>query len=64
MGSRLTDEDGLPSDKPSEDLGSILIVEVTHDEEPEKVFELFIDETAVGRGWDVYRSDRFTSLYG
>jgi len=64
LGGRLTDEDGLPSDKPSEDLGSIRIVEVTHDEEPEKVFELFIDETAVGRGWDVYRSDRFTSLYG
>ena len=39
------------------------MVEVTHDDEPRVVFELFIDDREAGRGWDVYRAERLTGLY-
>jgi len=40
--------------------GWVRIVEVTHDPEPEVLFELVIDERAKGKGWDVYRARRIS----
>jgi hypothetical protein len=62
-GGLLSDDDGAVSDDPANGLGWVRIVEVTHDPEPETVFELFIDERDQNKGWDVYRAHRLASLY-
>ncbi len=62
FGGVLTDDNGEPSDNPTVDLGHVRIVEVEY-ETQDKVWELFIDERDQGKGWDVYRVERFSSLY-
>jgi len=41
------------------------IVEVTHSENPEKVFEITVDSQERDKSirWSVYRSERLASLY-
>ena len=64
FGGLLTDESGRQSEDPNADTGWVRMVEVTGDAKQEKVWELFIDERAQNKGWDVYRAERFASLYG
>ena len=66
FGGLLTDNDGHSSQDPANDTGWVRMVEVTYDRhgEAEIVFELFIDERSKDKGWDVYRAERFESLYG
>ncbi|NQV57749.1 MAG: aryl-sulfate sulfotransferase [Rhodospirillales bacterium] len=64
FGGLMSDDNGAPIDDPRVGLGWIRIVEVTHEENPRTVFELFIDERGKGNGWDVYRAHRLPALYG
>ena len=64
FGGLLGDGDGGVSEDPGQGIGSARIVEVTHDDDPEVLFELFLDQRDEGKGWDVYRAVRFPSLYG
>ena len=64
FGGLLGDEDGGVSEDPGRGIGSARIVEVTHDDDPEVLFELFLDQRDERKGWDVYRAVRFASLYG
>jgi len=66
FGGLLADSDGNPSQDPANDTGWVRMVEVTYNRngEAEIVFELFIDERSKDKGWDVYRAERFGSLYG
>ena len=65
-GGRIRDEQGRPSDRIVGDHHWARIVEVTHSDHPEKVFEMTVDsqEHEKSVGWAVYRSDRLRSLYG
>ena len=60
FGGLTSDGDGRPTDDVAKGFGWVRIVEVTHDPEPEVLFELLIDERAKGKGWDVYRARRFS----
>ncbi len=60
FGGLTADEDGRPTDDVITGYGWVRIVEVTHDPEPEVLFELVIDERAKGKGWDVYRARRLS----
>jgi arylsulfate sulfotransferase len=60
FGGLTSDEDGYPTDDVATGYGWIRIVEVTHDPEPETLFELIIDERAKEKGWDVYRARRLS----
>ncbi|MCH7486716.1 MAG: aryl-sulfate sulfotransferase [Proteobacteria bacterium] len=60
FGGLTADEDGRPTDDVATGYGWVRIVEVTHDPDPEVLFELFIDERAKRKGWDVYRVRRFS----
>ena len=64
-GGRIRDEMGRPSERILGDHHWGRIVEVTHSDQPEKVFEITIDsqENDKSTGWAVYRSDRLPSLY-
>ena len=64
FGGLLGDEDGGVSEDPGRGIGSARIVEVTHDDDPEVLFELFLDQRDEKKGWDVYRAVRFAGLYG
>ncbi len=65
-GGRVRDQQGLPSANIVGDHHWARIVEVTHDDHPDKVFELTVDsndaEDAIG--WAIFRSERLPSLYG
>jgi hypothetical protein len=62
----LRDKQGRPSDNIVADHHWARILEVTHGDQPEKVFELKVDSTeqAGSIGWAVFRSERLESLYG
>ena len=65
-GGRIRDQQGRPSDRTVGGHHWARIVEVTHSDHPEKVFEITIDSAKQGAsiGWAVYRSERLLSLYG
>ena len=57
-------EDGIPSGAIRDCRLNARIIEVTHDSEPVKVFDLLVnDEDPTARGYAVYRADRIPSLY-
>ena len=59
-GGRFTGPDGEPMDR----FGGrswARVLQVTHGENPEKIWELVIDDP--GRGYSVYRAQHFVSLY-
>lgn len=60
FGGLTADKAGRPTDDVITGYGWVRIVEVTHDPEPEVLFELVIDERAKGKGWDVYRARRIS----
>jgi hypothetical protein len=64
-GGRIRDEQGRPSDQIVGGEHWARIVEVTHSDQPEKVFELVVDARGDDDpiGWAVYRSERLPSLY-
>lgn len=64
-GGRIRDEQGRPSDQIVGGEHWARIVEVTHSDQPEKVFELVVDARTDNDsiGWAVYRSERLPSLY-
>jgi hypothetical protein len=65
-GGRIRDQQGRPSDRIVGGHHWARIVEVTHSDPPEKVFEITIDSSKqdASIGWAVYRSERLPSLYG
>lgn len=65
-GGRIRDKQGNKSDDIPAGHHWARIVEVTHGDQPEKVFEMIVDsqEDAKSIGWAVYRSERLPSLYG
>lgn len=64
FGGLLSDDDGNPAEFPPKNIGWIRMIEVTGGATPELVWDLVIDERANGMGYDVYRAERFASLYG
>ncbi len=65
-GGRIRDPQGRPSDRILGGHHWARILEVTHTDSPEKVFEITVDSSEKEKsiGWAVYRSDRLPSLYG
>jgi len=65
-GGRIRDEMGRPSERIIGGHHWARIIEVTHSDHPEKVFEITVDSQEYDKltGWAVYRSDRLPSLYG
>ena len=65
-GGRIRDKQGNKSDNIPAGHHWARIIEVTHGDQPEKIFEMTIDsqEQAPSIGWAVYRSERLPSLYG
>ncbi len=65
-GGRIRDQQGRPSAQIVGGHHWARIVEVTHTDRPEKVFELIVDSSEQEKsiGWAVYRSERLPSLYG
>ena len=63
FGGMLTDDDGYVAEDTQTSFGWVRIVEVSHDDKAEPVFELVIDERDQGRGWDIYRALRLPALY-
>ena len=65
-GGRVRDQQGLPSANIVGDHHWARIVEVTHDDHPDKVFELTVDSNDAddGIGWAIFRSERLPSLHG
>jgi hypothetical protein len=64
FGGLMSDDNGAVIDDTRTGLGWVRIAEVTREDEPRLVFELFIDERHKGKGWDVYRAHRLPALYG
>lgn len=64
-GAHVTDENDEQVNSPPGAHQWARLVEVTHDEDPEVVWELFIDDrqTRPDIGWSVYRAERIPSLY-
>jgi len=64
-GGRISDEMGRQSEQIVVGHHWARIVEVTHSENPEKVFEITVysQERDKSIGWSVYRSERLASLY-
>jgi arylsulfate sulfotransferase len=64
-GAHVTDEEGQPVNNPPGAQQWARLVEVTHEEDPQVVWELLIDDrpTRPNVGWSVYRSERLPSLY-
>ena len=60
-GGRVVDEEGVSLDIPPLGRKFGRIVEVTHTDEPETVFELVID-TGEKPGWSIYRAERLAAL--
>ena len=65
-GGRVRDQEGRFTDRIVGDHHSSRIIEVTHTDNPDKVFEILIEssEEEESIGWAVYRSERLPSLYG
>jgi hypothetical protein len=61
-GGHVVDEQGIPLDDSNEGRKWARIVEVTHTNSPEKVFELLVGGEEAP-GWSVYRSERVERLY-
>ncbi|MEZ5396872.1 MAG: aryl-sulfate sulfotransferase [Bryobacterales bacterium] len=63
-GGRLRDKQGRQSELIIGDRHWARVIEVTHADPPQKVFELTVDTGADGSmGWAIYRSDRLSGLY-
>lgn len=60
-GGRVRAADGSNANHPAHGRKWARILEVTHEQPAEKVFEIVIDDP--GMGWTVYRSERIPSLY-
>lgn len=63
FGGLLSDDEGNPGESPAENIGWIRMIEVTGGQTPEMLWDMVIDERANGMGYDVYRAERFASLY-
>ena len=65
-GGRIRDKMGRPSARIVGGHHWARIMEVTHSDSPEKVFEITVDSQEHDKsiGWAVYRSERLPSLYG
>lgn len=62
FGGLMVDGDNRPTERPHVDCGYVRMAEVTHDDEPEIVFEFFMDERH-GKGWDSYRGQRIPNFF-
>jgi arylsulfate sulfotransferase len=64
-GAHTTDDAGQPVNDPPGSQQWARLVEVTHDDDPQIVWELLIDDrqTRPQIGWSVYRAERVRSLY-
>ena len=62
FGGLMVDGDNLPTERPHVDCGYVRMAEVTHDDEPEVVFEFFMDDRP-GKGWDSYRGQRISNFF-
>lgn len=62
FGGLMVDDHNLPTESPDKDCGYVRMAEVTHDDEPEVVFEFFMDERP-GKGWDSYRGQRIANFF-
>ena len=64
-GGRMVEADGQRSQRFGQAHHFARIVEVTHQDQPEKVFELIVGNPKgqeAGGGWSVYRAERLPSL--
>jgi arylsulfate sulfotransferase len=64
-GGMVTDAAGRYVENPGDGLGHVRMLEVTHTENPEVVFDLMIDDRKGNppRGWDAYRGMRIADLF-